>query len=185
MPFTPFFGLSIIVHIAIIIGYYLLRNFIDYDKPRKISSTNLNLAISGLIFLFIFVVTIANASILIRASLFENHSSIKYVNNRIEKAFSQTSGATGLQALVPESTTNTPCSHLEVIGAAQKYNNSLVDYLKSKGLDSAFEARNVMALDLGISGYRGLESENFSILTFLLVENRDVKVTADSSCLGQ
>lgn len=43
--------------------------------------------------------------------------------------------------------------------------NSIVDYLKSKGIDSSFNNRSKLAKQYGITGYKGTASQNINLLS--------------------
>lgn len=45
--------------------------------------------------------------------------------------------------------------------------NSIVDYLKSIGVDSSFANRKQLAKDFGINGYRGTASENLQLMNII------------------
>lgn len=169
MPFTPFFGISLIVHIGVIVGYYALRNLVDDEKTRRIPSENLNVVISVIVIFLVFSVVAINASILIRASLYDNHSSIKFVNSQIEKAFSSHSADENLDDGVTTGNLSGVCSSSST-ALISGDEHSLVDYLKSKGLDSSFTARRGLASSLGMDGYQGTQAENVAILSTLLTE---------------
>ena len=46
-------------------------------------------------------------------------------------------------------------------------NDSVVDWLKSKGRDSSFQARRTLAASYGIIGYTGTAEQNMELLAFL------------------
>lgn len=48
---------------------------------------------------------------------------------------------------------------------AEYTGNSIVDYLKSKGQDSSYTAREKLAAQYGISGYSGVDTQNTSLLS--------------------
>jgi hypothetical protein len=46
-------------------------------------------------------------------------------------------------------------------------NDSVVDWLKSEGRDSSFQARRALASQYGIIGYTGTAEQNMELLAFL------------------
>ncbi|WP_102707029.1 N-acetylmuramoyl-L-alanine amidase [Terribacillus saccharophilus] len=53
------------------------------------------------------------------------------------------------------------------ISKPDKYNGSVVDYLKSKGIDSSMAYRKKLAASYGISGYEGSATQNVELLNKL------------------
>ena len=45
--------------------------------------------------------------------------------------------------------------------------DSVVDFLKSQGRDSSFQARRILAASYGISGYTGTGPQNIELLAYL------------------
>jgi hypothetical protein len=75
MPLTPFIGLSIIVHVCIII----LHKLFNWGPGRTVRYKEMRSTrwISFAIILFIFIFISTNAFLLVRASIVERHSLIQ------------------------------------------------------------------------------------------------------------
>lgn len=90
MTLTPFLGISVIVHIVIIIGYniaYLLP--VRRSLPRKrlgwLSSPNADVYKSTAIIIVVFIVVVVNAMFLLWTSVHSEHSSIRIVRDLVSK----------------------------------------------------------------------------------------------------
>lgn len=83
MPLIPFFGISIIVHIILILVYHLFHlPPRTYVLPTK---TNAFRNWAGLlVILGVFGFVLVSATLLVRASIMERHSSFNYVRNHSE-----------------------------------------------------------------------------------------------------
>jgi hypothetical protein len=80
MPFTPFIGLSIFIHITLIIVFKVFRLTPSNERVAR-RSYKLNNWVSLLIITTIFSFTFTTAAILVRASIIERHSSINFIKN--------------------------------------------------------------------------------------------------------
>jgi len=79
MPFTPFIGLSVLVHIGIIVGYRL-SHWKSGEKIKVKTPTLNSVRWSGFaIILAVFLVVLANAALLVRHSVEDKHSSIHFI----------------------------------------------------------------------------------------------------------
>jgi LysM repeat protein/GH25 family lysozyme M1 (1,4-beta-N-acetylmuramidase) len=73
---------------------------------------------------------------------------------------------------------STPPEVVKTIG-----NISLVDYMKSKGMDSSFTARQKLAVSYGIENYSGTAAENLALLSKLQLGIQPAKVNIENSKL--
>jgi LysM repeat protein/GH25 family lysozyme M1 (1,4-beta-N-acetylmuramidase) len=63
-------------------------------------------------------------------------------------------------------------------------NISLVDYLKSKGMDASFAGRTALAAQYGITGYTGSAAQNLALLSKLENGIQPAKINIDNSKLN-
>jgi hypothetical protein len=69
-----------------------------------------------------------------------------------------------------------PCESLREIITS----NSLVDYLKAQNMESSFQAREGLAREARIEGYRGLENQNELLKIYLIGKLEDVSEKIDA-----
>ncbi len=83
MPFTPFLGLSIIVHLCII----LYCRFFQRSEPSKIAKVIVvpKRFFSNLIVASVFVVVIGNAAFLLDIGLNDKYSSLLFISHMMSK----------------------------------------------------------------------------------------------------
>ncbi len=77
MPSTPFIGLSVLVHLCIIVAYRVVK-----WKPKRTpvsAPTVERLIVSYAIIVSMFTMTITGASFLVVASIHERHATFEYV----------------------------------------------------------------------------------------------------------
>ena len=184
MPFTPFAGLGVMVHILIIAvnKIYLWLPFKKAkSKTRIVPVYHIWRPIAGaLIVIVVFSAVLLNAFTLIHASLADKYSSITLAENFIKKELYPTAGIEGVKiatATTPTTTMTTvrperlPSSvacHPQYKIVENQYNNSLVDYLAATGRDSSFSSREKLAESFGIENYTGIPEENQALLITLL-----------------
>lgn len=80
MPLTPFVGLSVVIHLCTILGSRIISWFpkTKIKKPQRWIKLK---SISIIIIVFVFIGL--QASLLIRAGIIDNHSSVKYLSRLI------------------------------------------------------------------------------------------------------
>ena len=87
MPVTPFLGLSVFVHLSIIL-YYRVTHRKGSDKAilgkAKIIKKNRGIFAFS-IFVTVFTVVAVNAGLLVNASILDKHSSIRIVDHFISQ----------------------------------------------------------------------------------------------------
>lgn len=80
MPFTPFFGISILVHVSVIIGNIIFRtvHIRKGDKKDRVFALQwLGPIIISLIFTFVLI----SAGIMVHSSIVEKHSSVIFLSS--------------------------------------------------------------------------------------------------------
>ena len=86
MPLTPFMGLSILIHVAIIIGHGIFR----YVFPTQIFFANrkqrpvVSYCTSFLVIIFIVGLIVVNGALLVIGSITESHSTVNLATNYYE-----------------------------------------------------------------------------------------------------
>ena len=85
MPITPFIGLSVLIHIMIIVGNKLFR-FTPKNEKSIATSTMMHYA-GFLIVIFIFGVILTGATLITHASIEDGHSSIRFVSRTAASAY--------------------------------------------------------------------------------------------------
>lgn len=190
MPNTPFLGLSVLLHICIIFGYKIfswlpkrVRVMGKHMSKKRKGSLKIFRAISISTIVIVFLFVVANAAFLVRASIVDKHSSIRFVGNVAGRTIASVrSGSTKfalkapnnkkIEASVPvhevsESAVLSDCVEAPLYQDLN-YKLSLVDYLKMKDEDSSFEAREKIARSMGMEDYGGTLPENQMILGWFL-----------------
>ena len=96
MPFTPFIGISVLVHICIIFGCRLFSWIPNKEKKIR-GTTYVDYIINSVIIVSVFMLIFIQADFLVRASITDKHSTVKFIassvteikNNQIPKLFSK------------------------------------------------------------------------------------------------
>jgi hypothetical protein len=87
MPLTPFIGISVLVHIGIIIGYHFFRwaPVARALKPERVSALvrAFGVGIIGVV----FAVILTSATVLVRASVVDKHSSILFMDAMVKDTY--------------------------------------------------------------------------------------------------
>lgn len=182
MPLTPFLGLSVLIHICIIVGYKLFSRS-PKKKPVKAKNVRLTRAIGVTTIFLVFIFVVTNATILVRASLVDKHSSVKFVSHAASSAIATVRGVhTGAaiktadtKKIIPKAPVSEVSESVVVSDCVVSpfdqdlnYKLSLVDYLKMKNRESSFEARHKIAEAMGVEDYRGSLEDNQIILGWFL-----------------
>ena len=85
MPFTPFLGLSVMVHLTIILYYRILQpagfNGVVTVKTVDVVITKINRFFSVLIVFMVFLLVSTVAFFLVESSLFDKHSTVTFVSH--------------------------------------------------------------------------------------------------------
>ncbi len=180
MPLTPFIGLSVLIHVSIIVINKLLRRIPGEKEttPLVKTSTRKTIAYTSLIIAAVFAFVLINAGILVRASLTDSHSTVRYVNNY----FNDEDHLPLAFAEQEKEVTEKPVENCPRVRAylLNTFNGSLSKYLVAKGKDGAFEARNTLATEYGINKYIGTTAQNHELLTKLFLQ--DDKELAETIC---
>ncbi len=180
MPLTPFIGLSVLIHISIIVINKLLRRVPGENETTPIvkNSTRKSIAYASLIIASVFTFVFINAGILIRASLTDSHSTVRFVNNY----FNDEDHLPLAFAEQKNEVVETPAESCPRVRAylLNTYDGSLSKYLVSKGKDGAFPARSALASTYGINKYNGTTMQNHELLTKVFLQ--DDKTLAESIC---
>lgn len=180
MPLTPFIGLSIAIHLGIIMIYKIISRF--YSRERTTTTVTAPImrwygfTIIAIVFIFVFT----NAIILVRVSILDKHSIVHFVKNhwsvlrhaafaktvvisdRGNSMFIDTSEPTGMSCLAD--------LHTE----AKNYQYSVVNYLYTHNQDYSFSARQLLAKQLSIDKYRGTPEQNQLLLVGILGGSKDI-----------
>ena len=179
MPLTPFIGLSLIIHLGIILMYKLF-NLYNREGKYKPSLSDKMLRVVGLgIISAVFMVVATNAVILLRASVKDRHSVVHFIENHFiitrhtalaqsildskQKNNSSEIGASGKLAVVN-------CVELFQT-EAQAYKYSVVNYLHSQGYPYSFIERQRLASGFNMIEYRGTTQQNYELLFNLFKKN--------------
>ena len=143
-------GLSVIVHL-VVIWTHRIFSYVPIKEPSKPVTTSSKRFLGSLIIIAVFSFVLATAFILIRASLYDSHSSIKLVDNYInyldrEKITLNVSVIKPLAS--PISTKVQQKKVLADNSCTQQFNNlsgiyngSLINYLKANSYDFSYPAR--------------------------------------------
>jgi hypothetical protein len=171
---TPFFGLSVFIHVCIIgIGMLLAlaplkRKKRKQEIPKRYIVTNI-LAVA------------VSASSFVYVSLNDGRSSYKLITNYISSKtaalpvviLSIDLGDEGVYLPVAEATTTNYVSLIdclmEVERLSKEYGGSVVNYLNAQGEDYTFEFRKILADEYGVEDYRGTEEQNITLLENMLL----------------
>lgn len=177
MPSTPYIGLSVIIHIAIIIAYWIIRFFSRGKKNEKVHRAYSNNFISFAIILFVSVIIFYGISSVVYVSVTNEHSTIRLARNYFSKTPAIASHSSVLaneteikgdasvqRSIVPDDCLG-PFNKLAIV-----YHGSIVNYLMTKKYDYSFKARKNLASDFGITNYLGTYSQNRILLMRLFVK---------------
>ena len=91
MPFTPFVGLSVMVHLVIVLYYRIhqpagFNGIVGFKSHNAI--TRVSRFFSVLIVFGVFVLVSTIATFLVGASLFDKHSTVSYVSQEANEIIS-------------------------------------------------------------------------------------------------
>ena len=84
MPLTPFIGLSVLVHMCVIAGHKLFSWVPRKESNKKPASSLMHLA-SFAIIVLVFAAVLANATLLVWASVHSKYSSFNLVKDFVIK----------------------------------------------------------------------------------------------------
>lgn len=86
MPVVPFAGLSILVHLLVILGHTIARKYLNMPPKRgaKKEARLLALVFGYFIMVAIFLFVFLQASMLVYASMRDDHSTLSYAGMAIE-----------------------------------------------------------------------------------------------------
>lgn len=183
MPLTPSIGLSVIVHIVVILLYQIMTrlkygetNFAHLAVTRNIIGYSITLVVSFMIFTGAFQI--------LHLSVTDEHSSIRLISEYVGKALA-TSSPTGelaaggavnrlpvadLKVAPPEVAGIDNSANLTVNCAelyremAARYDWSVTKYLEARGHAGNYEARVDAAALFGIVDYRGTAGQNRALM---------------------
>ena len=82
MPFTPFIGISVIVHICVIFGCWLFSWIPTKEKIAQ-GTTYVGYAVNSGIIVAVFMLIFIQAGFLVHASIVDKHSSVKFFASSI------------------------------------------------------------------------------------------------------
>lgn len=139
MPLTPFVGLSVLVHIIVIIGHKLFnwtpRNKTDAGVAAVVRFTGFAIVV------FVFGVILTAATFLVHASIEDDHSSIRFATQYIASMgqlmranAKEAGGAAILPAALPQETQQ----ELAIVATNKirsTFNISTLDYSRFSVLD--------------------------------------------------
>jgi hypothetical protein len=101
MPFTPFIGLSVLIHIGIITGHKFLYLVLK-GRPRIKPIMGVARFFGIPIVVTVFLAVLITATVLIHASVIERHSSISFIKEqigRVDRTSLRQYNATGIQGI--------------------------------------------------------------------------------------
>lgn len=82
MPLTPFIGLSVFIHIILIIIFKIFH-INPYNWNRKKRYSVINFWLSSIIIVTMFSFVLFSAGVLVHASIVEKHSNIIFIKNHL------------------------------------------------------------------------------------------------------
>ncbi len=187
MPFTPFIGLSVLVHIGIILWHKIFDVTSNFRALTVQKATRtLRFGISTIIVL-IFAVILTSAIGLVRAGVNDKYSNINlveqfvgYVQNynfhdstKVVLAQDDKVILSSTFVSPPKSVTSAASSTLvnncaNSSATTVNYSNSLVNFLISNKRDHSFKSRSYLASTYGIKSYNGTSKQNLFILQKLI-----------------
>lgn len=180
MPFTPFVGLSVLIHVILILVYKIFRL-----KPRKYVAVrektfgvrgNITYGFSLIITTVIFGVAFTSAEILVKNSLNDKNSTVQLISREytlLSMYLKAKAVVTPIirtnDALAEPATPTIDCQQRfsELTGA---YNNSLIQYLNAKGLSSSFTDRKNLAKWYWVQNYQGSYEQNLELFKIILIQ---------------
>lgn len=180
MPLTPFIGLSVAIHIGIILLYRLFNLAPATSEPVAQSSSRAMRWLGCGIITVVFGFVLTNAIILVRASVEDRHSVVHMLEHYLaaERHSSVAQASSMVAGVVDPDSVNVPIGSVRNSGDtcarlfdsyAEAYHGSVVDYLQAKSAPNSFSARRALASDFGIADYQGTSAQNIVLLRSLFV----------------
>jgi len=171
-PLTPFLGLSVLAHIGIIVGHKLFSW--AWSKKTSPSEVTATIRIVGLLIVAtMFTIVITVATILVRESIVERHSTISFISRQVKHLLlSENSraedarNAAQISAAVPIPIVSAPDCARFFDALAAFHHRSLYDYMAAQGYNPSLGARRELAASIGISGYQGTSEQNVAMLNY-------------------
>lgn len=181
MPLTPFIGLSVFIHIAIIIFYKLLH--LKKQSPRLIPLKVQSYWLGCVVIFFVFTFVLGGASLLVKASITDEHANFRVVTYFVKKNIAEYYSKRNLPQVAGYSVINIipkdrPCENIEPV-QTNLHVNSLTEFLKVRGLKYSLKSRVSLALGYGIADYTGSAAQNTKLLKILQDEEHITKLKCE------
>ena len=175
MPLTPYGGLSVLIHLGVILWHKVFSRSATVGGLMVRKNTKFMSFCVTLIIIAVFAFVTTTATFLVKASVVDQYSSI----NLTEKFVVATSRMIFHEGNINNKTllAATPIINSEVEKCLKPQvksadlNNSIVDYLKLNGEDASLEARMLVARSSGVENYIGSGAQNLFLLEKLIDSN--------------
>ncbi|MGE5425481.1 MAG: hypothetical protein ACM3PZ_00080 [Bacillota bacterium] len=200
MPLTPSIGLSVLVHLIVLLVYGIRRVF-GSAKRNSLKSIRIHHAVINNRFLGIIipitisVVIFSGAFKLVELSVQNRYSSIHLVRQYLDnlpQGPQAISSQIALQSRLDEQSVPPVAEAGKVEAAfdctplfnnfASEYGWSLVNYLTAKGLPQDLPFRKNLAAEVGIQGYDGSSAKNIELLQTLFIRNSEGGLPKNAIC---
>jgi hypothetical protein len=165
----PFFGISIVSHVFIIIIHKVFSNFFDFVEHDHHQQKNIApralVYLNSLIMLFVFIFVSFGAATMVYVSLQNKYSTLNIYNSFI---LDNNIKPTNDNAVMPISSSykDEDCAQNYTASSSQSH-ISIVDFLRSNNKETSFEARESLANLYGQLNYQGTVEENLWLLNLL------------------